>query len=87
MEEPTTTTLPGVRIAGGVSRWRRPHFALKIAFSLLTGTKFAEMRDVCVAFGSFVLGHKRFSPRHPPLFEATMTGRYARSDVRDSDTT
>ena len=34
-----------------------------------------------------MLGHKRFSPRHPPLFEAAMTGRYARSDVRDSDTT
>ena len=65
MEEPTTTTLPGVRIAGGVSRWRRPHFALKIAFSLLTGTKFAEMRDICVAFGSFVLGHERFFAAPP----------------------
>jgi len=41
MEEPTTTTLPGVRIAGGVSRWRRPHFALIIDLF------FIDRNEVC----------------------------------------
>ena len=44
-------------------------------------------RYIRVAFGLFVLVTKRFSPRHPLLFEATMPRRYARSDVHDSDTT
>jgi hypothetical protein len=49
--------------------------------------RFVLGRYIRVAVGLFVLVTKRFSPRHLPLFEATMPRRYARSDVRDSDTT
>ena len=44
-------------------------------------------RYIRVALGLFVLVTKRFSPRHLPLFDATMPRRYARSDARDGDAT